>query len=307
MSNKTPNISANHDTFFRGSLSNIDIARDFFAAHLDADLLKRVQLETLKLEPGTSIDEVHKELRSDVLYSASIDNKPGYLYLVVEHQSRSDRFMGFRLLHYACRIWQCYLDKQAKLPHKLPVILPMVIYNGKISPYDQSTILLDCFIEPELIRYFLFDQFKLIDLTVIPDEELAQHRKAALMELLEKHIRAKDILPILEFISDADVWGEIKNLENGKYLRFALKYLVDKSETTEIDEAVELLVNKIPEKESDIMTIAEALEQRGFQKGLALAHQATIEIARNLLSMGMSEEEIAKITKLPASEIKTLH
>lgn len=286
---------------------HIEIARDFFAAHFDKQLLKRIDLNRLRLESSTFIDEVHKELRSDILYSATIDNQDGYIYLTVEHQSCSEKLMAFRILQYATRIWQMHLDRQEKVPDLLPTILPLVIYNGKISPYPYSTQLRECFSDPFLVQEFLLEQFKLVDLTIIADEELASHRRAALMELLEKHIRAKNILPIIEFISNADVWGEIKHLGNGKYLRFALKYVADKGETNAIDDVFRLIADKIPEKEDEIMTIAEGLRQQGMQQGIKLgAHQKQLEIAHNLLNMGMSQETIAKITQLSIDEIEIL-
>ena len=294
-------VEASHDSFFRGSMMNVEIARDFLAAHLGKHVLKRIDLNSLKLESSTFIDAEHKELRSDILYSARIDNKEGYIYTLIEHQSSVDEFMAFRVLNYACQIWQMHIDRLKKIKgkktnRKLPTVLPLVLYNGKVSPYGHSTKLLDCFIDPVLVKEFILDQFKLVDLTVMPDEELVRHQTAALMELLEKHIRARNILPIIEFMCNADVWGTIKNLENGKYLYFALKYIVDKGETATIDEAIKLIAQKLPEKGEEIMTIADGLRKQG-----------KLEVARNLLAMGMNYKDVAKATKLPPAEIKTLH
>jgi len=300
---KGKEVSATHDTLFRGSMENVDIARDFFVAHLGEGVLKRVRLNTLKLESSTFIDEAHKELRSDILYSATVDDRIGYLYLVVEHQSTPDKLMAFRLLSYVCRVWQRHLDQRKDTPDQLPAVLPLVMYNGTASPYPYSTHFLDCFASPELIREFLFEQFRLIDLTVMPDEEMPSHKKAAFMEWLEKHIRERDILGALEKL-DADIVGEIKDLNNGSYFRFAIKYLLDKSEAVDIDKAVKLLKNKVPDREDDIMTIAQAFEQRGIEKGMK---KNALEVARNLLKMGLRDEDVAKATKLPVSEIVSLH
>ena len=298
-----------HDSFFRGSMMNIEIARDFLTAHLGQQILKRIDLSSLKLEPSTFIDDKHKELRSDILYSAKIDNKQTYLYVLVEHQSRVDEFMAFRVLNYSCQIWQMHLDRlrqtKSKIANKkLPSIVPLVIYNGKVSPYGHSTKLLDCFTDPNLVKKFILEQFKLVDLTIEPDQELVRHQRAAVMELLEKHIRARNILPIIEFMCNADVWGQIKNLENGKYLHFALKYLVDKGETTTINKAISLIAQRLPDKEEKIMTIADGLRKQGKLQG---SQETKIEIARNLLAMGMDYRAVAKATKLPSSKIKALH
>ena len=288
-------------------MSYVEIARDFFTAHLDKHLLQRINLNTLKLESTSYLDEAHKNLRSDILYSVQIDNQLGYLYLLVEHQSRVDALMGFRLLQYACRIWQAYLDSTKPKPKKLPVLIPLVMYNGKVSPYSASTRLLDCFHDANFIEEFLFGHFKLIDLTVIPDEELAQHRRAALMELLEKHIRIRDMLPIIKFMREADVLGQIKDLGSGRYLQFAVKYVVDKGEANQMDEAVDLLIEQVPEKRGEIMTIAEGLIQRGMQQGMQQGEQQKAQhIAENLLRMGIEPGVVAQATEMDEATVRQL-
>jgi predicted transposase/invertase (TIGR01784 family) len=122
--NDTGKVIANHDKFFRGSMERLEIAKDFFAAHLAPSVLKKIQLDTLMLESSTFIDEVHKELRSDILYSVTVDNKIGYLYLVVEHQSKPDKLMAFRLLNYVCRIWQRCIDQQRNVRNIASGITP---------------------------------------------------------------------------------------------------------------------------------------------------------------------------------------
>jgi predicted transposase/invertase (TIGR01784 family) len=52
------------------------------------------------------------------------------------------------------------------------------------------------------------------------------------------------------------------------------------------------------------MTIAQHLENRGFEKG---AYETKFDVARNLLAMGMADDIVIKATKLSASEIKNLH
>ncbi len=44
--------------------------------------------------------------------------------------------------------------------------------------------------------------FPLVDITVIPDEEILTHRRVALMELVQKHIRTRDMLEFSQQIAD---------------------------------------------------------------------------------------------------------
>ncbi len=300
MENEKKEAVTTHDKLFRGSLEQLPIARDFFEAHLSKHVLARVKLDTLKLEPGSFIDEAHKELRTDILYSVQIDEREGYIFLSVEHQSTPDKLMGFRLLNYACRVWQRYIDQYEgkSLPDKLPVVLPLVIYSGKVA-YNQSTKLLDCFTDPELLQEFLFDQFKLIDLTALPNGEIEKHKRAAFMEWLGKNIWVRDMGIALQSMNP-DIVRVIKDLNNGKYLIFALKYLAEKSEAQDSERTIEILKEKLPEMESDIMTIAQALEQKG-------AHQKQMEIARQMLRDGVSSEKISLYTGISKRELTTLN
>ncbi|QOH81558.1 Rpn family recombination-promoting nuclease/putative transposase (plasmid) [Plesiomonas shigelloides] len=36
--------------------------------------------------------------------------------------------------------------------------------------------------------------FPLVDIAVIPDDEIMQHKRMALLELLQKHIRQQDLI-----------------------------------------------------------------------------------------------------------------
>ncbi len=185
----------------------------------------------------------------------------------------------------------------------MPAVLPLVVYNGKPSPYPYSTHFLDCFTEPQWIREFLFDKFQLIDLTVMPDEILATHHKAAFMEWLEKNVNARDILGALESLNPYII-KEIAYIGNGSYFRFAIQYLLDNSEATDTDKAVSLLTKKLPEKGDDIMTIAQVLEQRGAHRG---AQQKQVEIAKQMLKDGMASDKVSLYTGLSKEKITTLN
>ncbi|VUS82431.1 hypothetical protein SB6421_03740 [Klebsiella huaxiensis] len=40
-------------------------------------------------------------------------------------------------------------------------------------------------------RRYLSSPFPLVDITVVPDDEIVQHRRIALLELMQKHIRQR--------------------------------------------------------------------------------------------------------------------
>ena len=66
------------------------------------------------------------------------------------------------------------------------------------SPYPYSLCWLDCFADPNLARQLYASAFPLIDVTVMPDDEIMQHRRMALLELIQKHIRQRDLMGLVE-------------------------------------------------------------------------------------------------------------
>uniref|UniRef100_UPI00203C0184 Rpn family recombination-promoting nuclease/putative transposase n=1 Tax=Enterobacter hormaechei TaxID=158836 RepID=UPI00203C0184 len=99
------------------------------------------------------------------------------------------------LMRYAIAAMQRHLDKGH---HQLPLVIPLLFYHGRIAPYPYSTRWLDDFPQPEVAERLYSQRFPLIDVTVIPDDRLVQHRRVAMLELLQKHIRQRDLMDISE-------------------------------------------------------------------------------------------------------------
>ena len=311
MPKKTTKNLANHDSFFRASMQHLEVAKAFFESHIPAHIRKRIDFEFLKIEPNTYIDKEHRELISDILYSAQIDNDLGYLYIVTEHQSTPQPLMPYRLIRYIFSIYDQHLKKQkVKLTYKkLPIVLPLILYNGKKSPYPYSTNFFDCFLDPVLAEKVLFNgPFKLIDLTVEPDEKLRRHKAAAVMELLEKHIRARDILPLIELLAKSGLLEKLQHLGAGEYVEFTLNYVLNKGEASDTDKVVKLLTETLPNEENTIMTIAETLEKRGEKRGLKKGmEKGKLEIAKNLLASGKFDaKSISDASGLSLEKVESL-
>lgn len=98
---KGKSVSAAHDAAFKGFMTNIDSARDFFEIHLPEHIKSLCDFNTLALTNASFIDEQLRSHLFDVLYSVQATHGQGYLYLLVEHQSTPDKLMAWRLIHYA--------------------------------------------------------------------------------------------------------------------------------------------------------------------------------------------------------------
>lgn len=182
--------STPHDTVFKQFLSHPETARDFLDIHLPNVLHHICDLNTLQLESGSFIEENLRAYYSDILYSLKTRTGKGYIYALIEHQSSPDRHMAFRLMRYAIAAMQRHLDAGHDT---LPLVVPVLFYHGLISPYPYSMRGLDEFTLPAIVEKFYTTVFPLVDITVTPDDEIMQHRRVAILEILQKHIRLRDI------------------------------------------------------------------------------------------------------------------
>lgn len=99
---KKPGTPTPHDATFRQFLANPDVARDFMTLHLPAELQALCDLNTLKLESGTFVEDDLRQYASDILWSMkTTTGDDGYIHLLLEHQSSADKNMAFRQLRYA--------------------------------------------------------------------------------------------------------------------------------------------------------------------------------------------------------------
>jgi predicted transposase/invertase (TIGR01784 family) len=93
-----------HDAVFRQMLSTKEVARDFMALHLPAELISLCDLATLQLESGQFVEESLQISYGDVLWSLALRHTRSRIYVLIEHLSTPDRQMAFRLMRYVLSI-----------------------------------------------------------------------------------------------------------------------------------------------------------------------------------------------------------
>lgn len=304
-----------HDALFKQFLMHPDTARDFLDIHLPAEIRGICDLDTLRLESSHFVEESLKEQYSDVLYSVKMQGTSGYIHILIEHQSTADKKMAFRMMRYAiAAMYRLLKDENGPLP----LVVPLLFYQGKTSPYPLSMNWLDMFALPELARRIYSEPFPLVDITVIPDDDIMQHRRIALLELLQKHIRQRDLMILLE---------RLVTLISAEYttesqLNALLNYMVQRGHTDQPTVFYRELANRLPQEES-MMTLAEWFEEQGMQKGKQEGKQEGMlegkregkregkneerrNIARRMLESGMTREAVAQITTLTDDEIEQI-
>ncbi|MEA9390732.1 Rpn family recombination-promoting nuclease/putative transposase [Acerihabitans sp. TG2] len=294
------NSLSHHDALFKKFLGNIAVARDFLDIHLPASLRERCDLSTLAMESSTFIKDNLRSFYSDMLYSVQTTREPGYIYTVIEHQSRPEKMMPYRMLRYCLEAMQQHLDQGHK---QLPVVIPLLFYHGRTSPYPYTTCWLDCFADPELAESVYSQAFPLIDITAMPDDEIMTHRRVAVLELIQKHIRTRDMLELSNDIAQLlNQWS----LPHEQF-RSMLFYLAQCGNTSDAEQFLQNIARQTTDYKEDVMTIAEQLRQKGILIGKQIgAKDNSIKIARELIASGIERSVIIRSTKLTEEELDSL-
>jgi predicted transposase/invertase (TIGR01784 family) len=282
--------------------------KDFLEFYLPNTIKKRCDLRTVKLEPGSYVEQNLHQHFSDILYSVKIAGRDAYIYALIEHLTTPDKLTCFKLLRYQLAIMKQHLDQGHDT---LPVVIPLLFYRGDTSPYPFSIAIFDCFEDKELAQEVFLKPFPLIDITVIPDEELRTHRGIAILELVQKNIRKRDAL---EFIKDI-AWQWAKKLLTHEQFQSLLYYISQEGESKNFKAFYTTLANALPTYREDIMTLAQQLKHEGLQQGWKEGREegrvegraeGRFEVAKNLLAAGLSCELIRKVTQLPDLDLAEL-
>lgn len=243
------------------------------------------------------------------MWSLKTNKGEGYIYCVIEHQSTAVQHMAFRLMRYATAAMQHHLDAGNKT---LPLVIPILFYHGEQSPYPFSLNWLDEFDSPQLARQLYSQTFPLVDITVTPDDEIMQHRRVALLELMQKHIRDRDWMSMVDKLTSL----LIADIANDSQLQTQFNYLVQYGDTSRASDFIREVAKRSPHHKERLMTIAEKLRQEGhhngLQEGLQQGRQQgtreeALRIARMMQEKGIDRDAILAITGLSVEEAANNH
>ncbi len=160
-----------HDEVVKDYFSDIETAGSFFMEYLPADIVKNLDFTTLHICKDSFLNKTLAKYFSDILYQATLNNIDIFIYLLIDHKSREEPFMGFQFLKYMVRIWELHL-KQNKKAETLPVIIPIVIYHGP-KKWEVDKRFTSFFKAPGYLKEYIPDfNYRLYDISHVPDEEI---------------------------------------------------------------------------------------------------------------------------------------
>ncbi|MDR5611473.1 MAG: Rpn family recombination-promoting nuclease/putative transposase [Arsenophonus sp.] len=301
-----------HDAIFKQFLSEKETAKDFFDIWLPDELKALCDLDSLKVESGSFVDSEMKNYQSDILYSVSTSKGSGYIYVLIEAQSTPDKLIAWRLMRYSMSAMQKHLDAGHK---QLPLVFPILFYAGEQSPHPYSTNWLDCFHDRKIAKSIYTQPFKLADVTTLDDGEIMQHRRMALLSLIQKHIRRRDMTELMNEIVTLLSY----NYYTDNQVITLFNYLIQEGNAKKPMEFITEIAKQSEKHEGALMTIAQELRQEGLQEGLQRGKlegiqegmqkgekHASMKIARQLLEKGVERDIVKLSTGLTDTEMSNL-
>lgn len=179
-----------HDLLTRYFLVEPDLTADLLTYYIERRVVDLLDLKKLRCESTVDIDKNLVESIGDIRFSTVFKRtqRRSNVFVFLEHQSKSDRLMGFRALEYIVKAYRQYLDNAETegtgQPKSFPYPIVVVLYHGK-RPWGKLLRMADLIDSvPELAKEFLdFFPLFLIDLSQLPPEQFKGH--PALVALLE--------------------------------------------------------------------------------------------------------------------------
>jgi predicted transposase/invertase (TIGR01784 family) len=163
------------------------LVRDFVAEPWVEDL----DFSTLQRLNATYVTGTLERRESDMVWKLRRqDGSQVYVYLLIEFQSRPDRFMAVRLMVYLGLLYEDLISRGELLPgRRLPLVIPLVVYN-RDRKWRQPLDLADLVerVDGPAAMYVPSLRYRVIDQGSYPPEDLArQDSLVSLLFWLEKN------------------------------------------------------------------------------------------------------------------------
>ncbi|WP_112181947.1 Rpn family recombination-promoting nuclease/putative transposase [Paraliobacillus zengyii] len=325
-----------HDVGYKYLLSTKRFFLQLIASFVSRDWVTDMKEVDIERIDKSYISQDFQQKEADIVYKLKHrKNQDVIFYVLLELQSTLDQQMPYRLLVYMNEIWRDILknEHQSKLKKafKLPVIIPIVLYNGKNNwtaptefkeKLDQAHLFQD-----EVLNF----KYILLDINRYQKKDLLQlSNLISTIFIFDQHItnneeiytRLRETMHILKKL-DVEEFNHFKNwLEKIFINRLPLSYhtqihtIISKANHQEVDKMISNFEEGLKRfiEESQQKAIAKGLQEglekgleQGLEQGLGRGQkQKAIEIAKALVNKKMATHDIADVTGLSIKEVEKL-
>ncbi|MBY4598587.1 Rpn family recombination-promoting nuclease/putative transposase [Ottowia caeni] len=186
-----------HDGIYKQIFSHPQTIEALLRGFIHEDWVDHVDLSTLEKTNGQYVSEDLQQRSEDVVWRVKLNLPEGrqewlYLYLLIEFQSKVDRWMAVRLLSYVSLLYQDLIKSGQVKRQKLPPVFPIVIYNGE-AKWWASLEVADLIAAPKsLARFAPRFRHHVLDEGRVPRQELASMADNVLAYLFMLETSAPD-------------------------------------------------------------------------------------------------------------------
>ena len=303
-------VNHQHDKIFRTVLDRKSDAIALINKALNT------QLEEKDIEKYNSsfINKVFQNREADIVYKI----KDRSIFILIEHQTKVDYLMPYRILEYEVAIMQSAidLDKIKNKESKIPLVIPIVLYTGN-KKWNAKKYLEENQEKIEGIENGL-GNYNLIDINELTEKDLLEDKSfISKMMLIEKSKNTENIVEILEKIV------KITKEEDKETLRRIISIILE--EKIGITKAKEL-IEKMEGDEGNMLAVVDMIrrenqmyieigkkegkiegKKEGKKEGVKQGElKEKIKIVTNMLKEKFNIETIQKITGINKEEIEKI-
>jgi predicted transposase/invertase (TIGR01784 family) len=299
-----------HDALIKKVMENPIAAAEFLDEHLPAEFKEKLDLSTVKVEKESFVEaNLTRQLSDIVLSVRTKDNEEAFIYTLLENQSTPDYWISFRLWKYVLLL----AERHMKGKDKLPLICPIVLYNGS-RKYNAPRNLWQLFTDPAMARKMLADNYHLIDLQAMSDDDINYDRHISMFTYMLKHADERDKIKLIGNMLEKCVKAiQIDKEHDYLYITLAIWYNDNKIEESQREDLDKLIEQKLPteDKENIMRTIADAYRDEGRNEGrnegMARGFQEGVEkTALKMLQQKLDLKLISSVTGLSSNDLLKL-
>lgn len=294
-----------HDKIYRKLLENkknaVRVINNFFKI---TDKIEETQIEKYN---SSYISDDLKNSEADIVYKV----KDEEVFFLIEHQTKIDYSMAYRILKYELSIIESSLA-ETKLRYQnkgyiYPLIIPIVLYTG-MKKWDAKLNLIEIQSKWKKYEGIELSKYNILDINDLNNKELMKEENIiSKLLIIEKSNTQKEFIENLKEI--------LKELNNKSYTKeeiklceITIKAMIKNNFKRE--EAEEILENLKFERGDNMFRVDEMFkreEKRFRNEGKIEGEIETkIKIIKNMLKEKFSINKIAELSEMSENEIKKI-
>ena len=281
---------------------------------INKTLKLNIKKEEIEKYNSSFISKTFQNKEADIVYKIKDKN----IFFLIEHQSKIDYSMPFRLLEYEVAIIRSAIDKSKikNKSYKIPLVMPIVLYTGKqkwnANKYlEKSQEKIQCL-------NIKIGNYSLVDINNYTEKELLEDNTfISKMMLIEKSKNTEEIAETLEKIISKT------QKEDKELLKRIIEIILE--EKIGIQKSTEL-IRKLESESDSMLAIVDMIrkenqmyidmgrkegkkegKREGKKVGRIEGKKDTLrEIAIKMLKKNLTEKEITEITGISKKELNNL-